>query len=164
VEFTVQGGRTYRATGRGTGSGPVVQPGVPYRLAARHSGKYADISGVSTAPGALLQQWSPTSGLNQRFEFLDSGGGYHRVRARHSGLVLQVASSATGADVTQQTDTGAPSQQWRVTDHGGGVISLVNRMSGLALDVWQASAADGARISQWTPSGAENQRFHLLPA
>ncbi|GHH42602.1 glycosyl hydrolase family 95 catalytic domain-containing protein [Lentzea cavernae] len=162
VEFTVQGGHTYRATGQGTGSG--VRPGVPYRLVARHSGKYADISGASTAPGALVQQWSPTGGLNQQFEFLDSGGGYHRVRARHSGLVLQVAGTATGADVTQQTDTGATSQQWRVTDHGGGVVSLVNRLSGLALDVWQASAADGARISQWTPGGAENQRFQLQPA
>ncbi|WP_329792100.1 glycoside hydrolase N-terminal domain-containing protein [Lentzea sp. DG1S-22] len=164
VQFTVQRGHVYSATGRGTGSGPVVQPGVPYRLVARHSGKYADISGVSTAPGALLQQWSPTGGLNQQFDFLDSGGGYYRVRARHSGLVLQVAGTATGADVTQQTDTGATSQQWRVTDQGGGVITLVNRWSGLALDVWQASATDGARISQWTPSGAENQRFQLQPA
>ncbi|MFD5830891.1 glycoside hydrolase N-terminal domain-containing protein [Lentzea sp. NPDC060358] len=162
AEFTVQGGHTYRATGQGAGSG--VQPGVFYRLVVRHSGKYADISGVSTAPGALLQQWSPTGGLNQQFDFVDSGGGYFRVRARHSGLVLQAASTATGADVTQQTDTGATSQQWRVTDHGGGVISLVNRLSGLALDVWEASAADGARISLWTPSGAENQRFQLQPA
>ncbi|MFD9701177.1 glycoside hydrolase N-terminal domain-containing protein [Lentzea sp. NPDC059081] len=162
AEFAVQSGHTYRATGQGTGSG--VQPGVYYRLIARHSGKYADISGASTATGAVLQQWSPTGGSNQQFDFLDSGGGYHRVRARHSGLVLQVASSATGAAVTQQTDTGATAQQWRVTDHGGGVISLVNRLSGLALDVWEASAADGARISQWTPSGAENQRFQLQPA
>ncbi|MDT7786660.1 MAG: alpha-L-fucosidase 2 [Pseudonocardiales bacterium] len=157
AEFAVQTGHSYRATGQG--SGPVVRPGVYYRLVARHSGKCADISGTSTAPGALLQQYSQTSGLNQQFDFLDAGGGYYRVRARHSGLVLQVASSNTGADVTQQPDTGATAQQWRVTDQGGGVIGLVNRQSGLALDVWQASAADGARISQWTPSGAENQRF-----
>ncbi|USX53915.1 glycoside hydrolase N-terminal domain-containing protein [Lentzea sp. HUAS12] len=162
VEFIVQAGRTYRATGQGTGLG--VQPGVYYRLIARHSGKYADISGASAATGAVLQQWSPTGGLNQQFDFLDSGGGYYRVRARHSGLVLQVASTAAGADVTQQTDTGAASQQWRVADQGGGVVSLVSRLSGLALDVWEASAADGARISQWNPSGAENQRFQLQPA
>ncbi|WP_411711414.1 RICIN domain-containing protein [Lentzea atacamensis] len=159
--FAVQTGHTYRATGQGSGSG--VRPGVHYRLIARHSGKVADISGVSTAPGALLQQWSQTSGLNQQFDFIDAGGGYYRIRARHSGLVLQVASSSTGADITQQADTGATSQQWRVTDHGGGVISLVNRQSGHALDVWQASSADGARISQWTPSGADNQRFQLQP-
>ena len=116
---------------------------------------------MSTAPGALLQQWSQTSGLNQQFDFIDAGGGYHRIRARHSGLVLQAASSSTGADITQQADTNATNQQWRVTDHGGGVVSLTNRQSGLALDVWGAATADGTRISQWTPSGADNQRFQL---
>ncbi|MGW6443210.1 glycosyl hydrolase family 95 catalytic domain-containing protein [Lentzea sp. NPDC055074] len=161
AELLVEAGHTYRATGQGTGSGPVVRPGVYYRLVARHSGKCADISGVSTAAGALAQQWSRTSGLNQQFDFIDAGGGYHRIRARHSGLVLQTASASSGADITQQSDTNATSQQWQVVDQGGGVISLVNRQSGLAVDVWEASAADGARLSQWAPSGAENQRFQL---
>jgi alpha-L-fucosidase 2 len=159
VEFTGQAGHTYRATGQGSGS--VVEPGVYYRLVAQHSGKFADISGVSTAAGALLHQWSATTGLNQQFDFLDSGGGYHRIRARHSGLVLQAASSNSGADITQQPDTNATNQQWQVTDQGGGVVSIVNRQSGLAMDVWNASTADGARISQWTPTAATNQRFQL---
>ena len=46
-----------------------------------------------------------------------------------------------------------------MVDQGGGVVSLVNRQSGLAMDVWQASTADGARISQWTLTGGTNQRF-----
>ena len=161
AEFPVLAGHVYRASGQGSGS--VVRPGVHYRLVARHSGKCADVSGASTAPGALLQQWSRTTGLNQQFDFLDSGGGHYRIRARHSGLVLQVASSSTGADITQQTDTGAAGQQWRVLDQGGGVISLVNRQSGLAMDVWSAGTADGVRVSQWTPTGAENQMFQLQP-
>ncbi|MDU0294051.1 glycosyl hydrolase family 95 catalytic domain-containing protein [Saccharothrix longispora] len=160
VEFTAQAGRAYRATGQG-GSGPVVEVGVDYRLVAQHSGKLADISGVSTSAGALLNQWTATGGLNQRFDFLDSGGGHYRVRARHSGLVLQVSGTGTGADVTQQPDANSTAQQWRVVDQGGGVISLVNRLSGLALDVWSASTADGARISQWTVTGSANQRFQL---
>lgn len=161
VQFPGLAGHAYRVTGQGGGNGSVVQPGVYYRLVARHSGKFADISGVSTAAGALLQQWSSTGGQNQQFDFVDSGGGYYRVRARHSGLVLQVASSSTGADITQRPDTNATSQQWRVVDQGGGVVSLVNRLSNLAMDVWSASTADGARISQWTPGGGDNQRFLL---
>jgi cytochrome c len=141
-----------------------VQIGVNYRLTAVHSGKLADISGVSTAAGALLQQWSATGGLNQQFDFLDSGGGYYRIRARHSGLVLQAASTSSGADITQQTDTGAVSQQWRVVDQGSGVVSFVNRQSGLAMDVWTASTADGARISQYALNGNANQRFQLQRA
>ncbi|MCP2170474.1 RICIN domain-containing protein [Goodfellowiella coeruleoviolacea] len=140
--------------------GPV-EVGVNYRLVVQHSGKAVDISGASTAAGALLQQWSATGGLNQQFDFLDSGGGYYRIRARHSGLVLQVASSSSGADITQQPDTNATSQQWQVLDQGSGVVSLVNRQSGLAMDVWNLSTADGGRISQWSYSGAANQRFQL---
>jgi len=135
---------------------------VSYRLVAQHSGKAADINGGSTAAGAQLIQWQTAAGaLHQQFEFLSSDGGYHRIRARHSGLVLQAAGSGTGADITQQSDTNATNQQWRVEDQGGGVVRLVNRQSGLAMDVWQASTADGARISQWTPSTGANQRFQL---
>jgi PKD repeat protein len=141
-----------------------VQVGVSYRLTALHSGRLADISGVSTSVGALLHQWSGTGGLNQQFDFLDSGGGYYRIRARHSGLVLQVASNSSGADITQQPDSGATSQQWQVVDQGGGAVSFVNRQSGLAMDVWGASTADGARISQYAVNGNANQRFQLQRA
>ncbi|SEC59372.1 alpha-L-fucosidase 2 [Amycolatopsis tolypomycina] len=163
VRFPGLAGHTYRATSLG-GPPPVVEPGVNYRLVAQHSGKSADINGGSTAAGAALIQWQSGSGLNQQFDFLASDGGYHRIRARHSGLVLQVASTASGADITQQPDTGATTQQWQVTDQGGGVVSLVNRASGLAMDVWGASTADGARISQYAVGGGANQRFLLQRA
>jgi hypothetical protein len=142
----------------------VVETGVFYHLVAQHSGKLVDINGASTAAGATLIQWPANGGLNQQFEFVDSGGGYFRIRVRHSGLVLQVASNGSGADISQQPDTGATSQQWRVVDLGGGVVSLVNRQSGLAVDVWEESTADGARISQWTVTGNPNQRFALQRA
>jgi Ricin-type beta-trefoil lectin domain-like len=60
--------------------------------------------------------------------------------------------------------TGTPDERpalRRVVDQGGGAVSLVNRQSGLAMDVWSASTVDGARISQWTVTGAANQRFQL---
>jgi poly(3-hydroxybutyrate) depolymerase len=144
--------------------GPPVEVGVNYTLTAEHSGKLMDISGVSTAAGALLQQWSATGGQNQQFDFVDSGDGYYRIRARHSGMVLQVAGSGTGADITQQPDSNATNQQWKVVDQGGGVVSLVSRLSSLAMDVWGASTADGTRISQWTVSGNANQRFRVQRA
>jgi hypothetical protein len=133
-------------------------PGV-YRLVAQHSGKYADIDGISTAAGARLLQWSSTGRTNQQFEFIDAGEGHYKIKARHSGLVLQVASNSNGADITQQTDTNAHSQHWRLTDHGNNVVSIINRQSGLAMDVWERSTADGARISQYTYNGSTNQRF-----
>ncbi|MFD0205611.1 MULTISPECIES: glycosyl hydrolase family 95 catalytic domain-containing protein [Saccharothrix] len=158
VRFVGQAGHTYRVTPQGRP--PLVEPGVHYRLVAQHSGKRADVTGASTSAGAVLVQWSATTGQNQQFDFLPSGDHY-RVRARHSGLVLQVAGTASGADITQQRDAGTPNQLWRLIDHGGGVISLVNQQSGLAMDVWSAATTDGARISQWTPTGSSNQRFQL---
>ncbi|SMD22606.1 endo-1,4-beta-xylanase [Kibdelosporangium aridum] len=148
----------------GTSSGSPIQIGVNYRLVAQHSSKAAEIANSSTSAGATLRQWSVTSGTNQQFDFLDAGAGYYRIRARHSGLVLQASGTSSGADISQQPDTNATSQQWQVVDHGGSVISLVNRQSGLALDVWEVSTADGARISQWTLTGNANQRFQLQRA
>ncbi|MCP2170424.1 RICIN domain-containing protein [Goodfellowiella coeruleoviolacea] len=154
----------FDGAGIGTPGQSPVQIGVNYHLVAAHSGKLADINGGSASPGGQLIQWSANSGLNQQFDFLDSGGGYYRIRARHSGLVLQVAGSGSGADITQQPDSNAPSQQWRVVDQGGGAVSFVNRQSALAMDVWGASTADGARISQYTVTGNANQRFQLRRA
>jgi hypothetical protein len=134
-------------------------PSGHFRLIAQHSGKYADIDSLSTAAGARLIQWASTGRTNQDFAFTDAGEGHVRIKARHSGLVLQAASNSSGADITQQPESTSTSQQWRVTDHGDGTVSLINRSSGLAMDVWEKSTADGARISQYTPNGAANQRF-----
>ncbi|KPC71199.1 poly(3-hydroxybutyrate) depolymerase, partial [Thermoactinomyces vulgaris] len=120
-----------RPTETGGGNAGPVEPGVHYRLVAQHSGKAADINGASTAAGAALIQWTPGSGSNQQFDFIDAGGGYWRIRARHSGLVLQVAGTGTGADITQQpVNATAAAQQWTVVDHGGGTVGFVNRASG----------------------------------
>jgi Ricin-type beta-trefoil lectin domain-like len=129
-----------------------------YHLVAQHSGKSAQIAGASTTAGAGLVQAPSSGGQNQQFEFIDAGSGYVRIRARHSGLFLQVAGNSSGADVAQQPDNNTFGQQWSIADQGG-AISIVNRQSGLALDVWQHSTADGARISQYTYSGGPNQRF-----
>ena len=148
----------------GTGQ-PSPAPTGAVNLVAQHSGKVAEIAGASTMAGAMLVQRAGNGAANQQFEFIAAGDGHVRVKARHSGLFLQVAGNASGADVTQQPDNSSPSQQWRVTDHGGGVISLINRQSGLALDVWERSSADGARIAQYAyNSGSPNQRFTRRPA
>ncbi|MFM9590433.1 RICIN domain-containing protein [Streptomyces scabiei] len=142
-------------------------PGGPKR---RHSAtasafRCLDVRDGDSADGTAVQvsscQWQVTAGRNQQFEFLASADDHYKIRVRPSGLVLQVAGNGSGADVTQQADTDAVGQQWRIVDHGSGVISLVNRQGGLALDVWQASTADGARISPWTATRSTNQRFQL---
>ncbi|GAB4084529.1 hypothetical protein GCM10028784_11590 [Myceligenerans cantabricum] len=136
-----------------------------YAIESAHSGLVLDIAGQSTAPGALLTQYTRWDGTNQQFRFLDSGNGYHRIQARHSGLVLDVYdwNADDGADIAQWDDLNATNQQWRVRQNGDGTVTFVNRHSGKALDVWEWSTEPGSRISQYTDSGAATQRWNLHP-
>ncbi|WP_100446303.1 RICIN domain-containing protein, partial [Glycomyces xiaoerkulensis] len=59
-------------------------------------------------------------------------------------------------------DVGGENQQWQV-DESGGYATFVNRFSGKALDVWEWSTEPGDRISQYDPTGSENQQFELVP-
>jgi hypothetical protein len=49
----------------------------------------------------------------QQFQFVDVGGGYYKIKARHSGKMLDVSSwsTADGAAIHQWTDTGCANQQ-----------------------------------------------------
>lgn len=132
-----------------------------YVLLNRNSGKVLDVSGVSTADGALLQQWTRTSAYNQQFQFVDSGGGYYRIKARHSGKVLDVADSADGAAIRQRTDQDGANQQFRLADSDNGHVRLINRNSDKAVEVQNAATDDGAAVVQYSDWGGTNQQWQL---
>ncbi|MCD0446651.1 family 43 glycosylhydrolase [Glycomyces sp. A-F 0318] len=141
-----------------------VTPGVWYTITSAHSGLALGIDG--TAAGAELRQYSPTGATNQQFRFVDSGGGYYRIQARHSGLVLDVYewNAEDGATIAQWTDLSGTNQQWSVTEHSDGTHSFVNRFSGKALDLWEWATASGSRISQYTYNGLNAQKWTLTQA
>jgi arabinan endo-1,5-alpha-L-arabinosidase len=145
-----------------------IDPTAYYQLTARHSGKALAVAGASTADGAAIVQQAGTGATSQQFQFVDAGSGYYRLRARHSGKVVDVSgrSTADGADVVQWPSNGGTNQQWSVQEIGpdisGGYVQFINRNSGKALDVWQASGAEGARVSQSTDTDATNQQFQLV--
>jgi Ricin-type beta-trefoil lectin domain-like len=39
----------------------------------------------------------------------------------------------------------------------------VNRHAGKVLAVWQGSTSDGARVVQWSDTGAPDQQWQLVP-
>jgi hypothetical protein len=135
-------------------------------LAARHSGKCADVVGVSTADGAEVAQYTCNGNANQQWQFESLGNGYHRITAGHSGKCLDVrnASTADGARAVQWTCNGNANQQWEVRDAGGGYVRLVARHSGKCLDVPSSSTADGTRLTQYTCNSGQNQQFAWNPA
>jgi hypothetical protein len=58
--------------------------GTIYRIRNVHSNKVLDVSGVSTANGANIHQWDWVGGDNQKWKFIDVGGGRWRIEAVHS--------------------------------------------------------------------------------
>ncbi|MFE9017164.1 RICIN domain-containing protein [Streptomyces sp. NPDC007808] len=148
----------------GTAHAATVDTNAWYMLVNRGSGKALDVSGASTADGAGVAQWARHDGANQRFQFVDSGGGYYRLKARHSGKVLDVRNHSTAdhADIVQWGDTGGANQQFRLADSSDGYVRLLNRNSGKAVDVQNASMADGAKVVQYADRGGANQQWQLV--
>ncbi|WP_329126297.1 non-reducing end alpha-L-arabinofuranosidase family hydrolase [Streptomyces sp. NBC_01465] len=141
-----------------------VDPNASYVLVNRGSGKALDVSGADTGNGAAVQQWSRTDAANQRFQFVDSGGGYYRLKAQHSGKVLDVYnySTADGAAIVQWSDLNGTNQQFKLTDSSDGYVRLINRNSGKAVEVQGASTADGGKVVQYADWGGANQQWQLV--
>ncbi len=137
-----------------------------YVLRARHSGKYLDVSGYSTADGGNVHQWAYTGAANQQWQLQSAGNGNYYLKSRHSGKYLDVAGSSTadGGNVHQWTFHGGANQQWQLQSAGNGNYYLKSRHSGKYLDVAGSSTADGANVHQWTFHGGANQQWKLEPA
>ncbi|MEV4141002.1 endo-1,4-beta-xylanase [Dactylosporangium sp. NPDC049742] len=172
--FTASGAKkaaytsTLNALNAGTNPGPTGSTGVDtsawYVLVNRNSGKAVDVYNFATNDGGRITQWTRTSGANQQWQFVDSGGGYYRIRSKHSGKVLDVSnfSTADGGTVVQWADLNGTNQQWRLADSGSGYVRLINRNSGKALEVQGASTADGGNVVQYSDWGGNNQQWQLV--
>jgi endo-1,4-beta-xylanase len=141
-----------------------IDPTAWYELVNRNSGKVLDVCGVSTADGACVQQYARSGGQNQQWQFVDSGGGFWRLRARHSNKMLDVAnlSTADNAPIVQWADNGGNNQQFRVADSPDGYVRLISRHSNKAVQVQNSSTVDAARVVQFTDSGATSQQWQLV--
>ncbi|WP_068617954.1 RICIN domain-containing protein [Paenibacillus tuaregi] len=144
------------------GQSSTISNGV-YTLASKASGKVMDVTDVSMASGAKIQQWTNYTASNQQFRIESTGDGYYKLTAVHSGKVLDVPNSSTAAGVQLQQwdDNGTNAQRWRIVDAGGGYYKLVSKANGLVVDVSGSSTADGAAVQQWTDNGTDAQKWAL---
>ena len=143
-------------------SAATIDTSASYVLVNRNSGKALDVYNLSTSDGARITQWSRNDGNQQQWQFVDSGGGYYRLKSRLSGKVLDVYnwSTADGASIVQWSDGNAANQQFSVQDVDG-YIQLINRNSGKAIEVQGASTADGGNIVQYADWNGTNQQWQL---
>jgi hypothetical protein len=141
-----------------------VDPNASYVLVNRNSGKALDVYNLATNDGARITQWTRNDQNQQQWQFVDSGGGYYRIKSRHSGKVLDVHnwSTANGGSIVQWADLNATNQQWRLADSSDGYVRLISRHSNKALEVQGASTADNANIVQYDDWGGTNQQWQLV--
>ena len=147
-----------------TGGSTTIDTNAWYVLVNRNSGKALDVYNLATNDGARITQWSRNSQNQQQWQFVDSGGGYYRVKSRLSGKVLDVYnwSTANGGSFVQWSGTNGNNQQWRPVMSSGGYFRLISRHSNKALEVQGASTADGANIVQYDDWGGNNQQWQLV--
>ncbi|MBD7917738.1 pectate lyase [Cellulomonas sp. Sa3CUA2] len=160
----VLGGALGLATAAGAAAASV-DTNAWYVLVNRQSGKVMDVTGTSTADGAVIQQWPRNDGAWQQWQFVDSGSGYYRLKSRHSGKVLDLWnwSTADRGEFRQFTDLNGTNQQFRLGDSASGAyLRLINRHSGKAVTVTDRSTADGATVTQLTDNNQYNQQWQLV--
>ncbi|SDO69082.1 family 43 glycosylhydrolase [Lentzea jiangxiensis] len=143
-------------------SAAVVDTNASYALVNRNSGKALDVYDLSTADGARISQFTRNDGAWQQWQFVDSGGGFYRVKSRHSGKVLDFPSTADRAGLVQTADAGRTGQQFRLADSPDGHVRLISRASGKAVDVLDFSSANAAQLIQWPDTGGTNQQWRLV--
>ena len=148
----------------GAAAAATVDTSAWYVLVNRNSGQAVDVFNLATNDGARIAQWTRNDQNNQQWQFVDSGGGYFRLRSRHSGKVLDDFqwSTAENAQIVQWTDLNGANQQFRLLDSDAGYVRLINRNSNKALSVLSASTATGTNIVQTTDTNAAHQQWQLV--
>ncbi|MFB7500841.1 RICIN domain-containing protein [Streptomyces sp. NPDC056161] len=79
------------------------------------TGLRADVMWASTSPGQGVFLWPDNTSWSQEFELLDSGNGYFRIKARHSGQCLMLGGGTqNGTPVVQDPycDPGYSPSEW----------------------------------------------------
>lgn len=86
-----------------------------YSLIAMNSDKSLDIDGLSIADGAAVQQWTYYGAANQQFIVIKSPtDGYYKFISKHSGKLLEPATSVTQAVLRQYYDYNQSKAQWKL--------------------------------------------------
>ncbi|MFJ8869918.1 ThuA domain-containing protein [Streptomyces sp. NPDC102473] len=146
------------------GSGPADGP---YTLTAQHSGKNATVRNGSADNLAVVEQQTPGTGAEQKWQLDRQADGTYTLKNSKSGKCLDVpgGSQTAGEGLVQWTCNGGVNQRWRLTPTAeANVYSVISAQSAMCMDVDGRSTTNGAPAIQWTCSGADNQSWRLTKA
>lgn len=109
--------------------------------------------------GTIKKIVQDTTGVQTIGPQLFAENAYYKIKARHSGKLMEVvdASSSNSANIQQYTDNGDFCQHWKIIEAENGVYQIVNRNSGLVLDA-NTSTNSVIQYSYW---GGANQKWKI---
>ena len=136
-------------------------------IVSKNSGKCLDVTGISTAPGASLQQWTCWGGDNQKFQLIPVTGGY-QIAIKNSGLSVDVwggypNNASNGLPLKQWTYWGGSNQIFQLQTTADGYYTIHPTNSGQCVDVAGGQTNDGATVWQWSCWGGNNQKWSFIP-
>ncbi len=137
-----------------------------YRIINKASGKSLDVTDISVANGAKLQQWEYSGGEHQKFRIDSVAPDAYSITAIHSGKALDVVdgSNAGGAQIQQWQYFGSPQQQWNLDLINEMYYEIASIHSGKVLQISGDSQSNGGRIIQNSRQGIANElwQFELV--
>jgi endo-1,4-beta-xylanase len=143
-------------------TGQYFVPERTFHLYNVNSGKYAEVTGASTANSALLQQNTYNSGNYQKFSLYYNNNGFYEVRNTNSGKSFDHYSTSPFT-IQQYTYAGGNNQQYALTGLGSGQFRITSKANGNALQVVGASTAAGAKFELGAVNTASgNQKWTLV--
>jgi len=138
-----------------------------YQIINKNSGLAMDLIAGNEANLAPINQWAPSSDdANQDWMLAPlSNGSYGIISGLTAmGAAIQGASTSNGAQLVDWPYTTTDSSlQFNLISEGSGWDEIQNVNSGLVLDDNANGTSNGTTIIQWTPSGANNQLWELVP-
>ena len=127
-----------------------------YSIAPRQkTAEVVDVPGDSKKSGTQLALWSFHGNLNQKYQFVDTGGEVYTIQIASSAKFLE----DSGGKVVQNKAKSSALQHWKATWSKTGIV-LTNQATGRAITV-SGAPKDGAKLAAAKSTGAAAQRFML---
>lgn len=116
---------------------------------------------VLTASTSALVQRSDDGSGDCRWELVDAGAGWFKLRNVSTGRLLSVDSTADSAPIGVAADGVGDDRLWRFVDTGGGKFQIANKKSSLLLGVDGMSKDDGAKVVQFHDNGTADHLWMM---
>ena len=136
-----------------------IEEGIYYIKTSIDEKRVLDVKDNSKENGANIQLWekSAESTDNQKFEITKTESGNYRIKAMHSGKVLEEKETKVQQNEINNKET----QEWIISETEEGYYNIISKSTGLYLDIPGALATNGRIVSLYEENETNAQKFKL---